>query len=519
MKKEINGAKREGGSVKRPIQRTVLLRGGLLMLLLCILFLGVSYYTFSRTLYRNFNDKLDTVITYVENQADPDDLANCVKTGVKSEKYLQYQKFLNTIVDDLRLDYLYIVIPEETVLVNVISATSAAEFAEGAVDMEVNEATDAYTPEELQRYRSFWDSDKINYFEETSDYGAFYTACKPMRDSNGETVGLICVDLSSEMVHGKLNNVLMFSAIFAVLSVGGFGVLVITWLRKKVTNPILALEVSTREYAKKSRGAKRTNELSYNSPNITSENEVQSLGEAITQMTEDIRVYVDDALTAERRADQAEQESQRLALEAEATRKISELSNSLVNLISNIPAMTYTKDIETGKYLACNRKFAAYANKTSPEEVEGLTDYDLFEKATADSFAEYDKRMLEMDGPYIYFEEATDPSGNPRQFQTTKLKYVNTSGKTCVLGMSVDVTEMMKLRAESERAKEAYEEAKSASVTYSNIARALSLDYTYLYYINLETDEFIEYHSDKKTRTFPSKDAVPISSARAEEKL
>ena len=28
MKKEINGAKREGGSVKRPIQRTVLLRGG-----------------------------------------------------------------------------------------------------------------------------------------------------------------------------------------------------------------------------------------------------------------------------------------------------------------------------------------------------------------------------------------------------------------------------------------------------------------------------------------------------------
>lgn len=501
MSKEKINVRKEGYAVKRPIQRILVMRGALLMLLLCILFSAVSYITFSRTLYSNYNDKLDAVIKYVEHHADVEDLKRCVETGVKSEEYLEYQQFLNGMIDDLELDYLYIVIPKETVLVNVISATSAAEFAEGATDMDVNEESDAYTPEELQRYRSFWNNETIGYFEESSDYGAFYTACKPLRDSSGETVALICVDLSVDMVHGSLNRVLMYSVLFAVISVGFFGALTIIWLRKNVTNPLLALENSTREYAKKSRGAKSTDELNYESPNVRTENEVQSLGEAIVQMTDDIRVYVEDAVSAERRADLAEQEKQRFALEAEATRKISELSNSLVMLLSNIPALTFVKDIETGKYLACNRRFAEYANKKTPEEVEGLTDHDMFDKETADHFVEFDMKMLKMDEPYVYYEEALDTFGNPRQFQTTKLKFVDASGYTRVLGMSVDVTEMMNLKEESERAKEAYKEAKSESVTYSNIARALSLDYTYLYYINLETDEFIEYHSDKEGET------------------
>ena len=480
--------------VKRPIKRTLIIRVGVLAVMFSILFAFISYRAMSRTLYDDYNDKLIDVITYIENNADADDLAKCIESGEKSEKYEQFQKFLNGIIDDLRLDYIYIVIPMENVMVNTISATSKAEIEAGEDDMPLLFATDAYSARELARFRSFWDNEEIAFFEESSDYGAFYTGCKPLRDSSGKTVSLICADISLETVYKSLNDVLIVSIVFSVITVGLFVLLVIILITKEVTKPLVALENSTIEFAKSRTGD--GGELQYNKPDIGTKNEVQSLGDAISDMTDDIRNYVEETVAAQRRAENAERENERLAAEAAAAAKIAELSKSISQLFKNMPAMTYMKDIESGKYLACNAKFAEYAGKSSPDEVVGLTDRDIYDEETASKFVSEDRRTLEMDEPNVFFEEAADAMGNPRQFQTTKLKFIDPSGELRVLGMSIDVTEMMLLKEDKERAKEAFEKAQSESVTYSNIAHALSLDYKYLYYIDLETDYFIEYGSD-----------------------
>lgn len=44
--------------------------------------------------------------------------------------------------------------------------------------------------------------------------------------------------------------------------------------------------------------------------------------------------------------------------------------------------------------------------------------------------------------------------------------------------------------------REAYEEMRSNSVIYSHIARVLARGYTDLYYVNIDTDQLIEYHTD-----------------------
>lgn len=67
-------------------------------------------------------------------------------------------------------------------------------------------------------------------------------------------------------------------------------------------------------------------------------------------------------------------------------------------LLTNMPAMTFSKDISTGKYLACNQSFAEYAHKDTPEGVVGLTDHEIFDKDTADHFVEDDQKALSMDG-------------------------------------------------------------------------------------------------------------------------
>ena len=166
--------------------------------------------------------------------------------------------------------------------------------------------------------------------------------------------------------------------------------------------------------------------------------------------------------------------------------KINELRQSISSLLNNMPALTFSKDVETGVYLACNQAFAEYAHRSSPEEVAGLTDFEIFDYDVACHFVEGDKKALEMDKPYVLFEDVTDAAGNPRQFETTKLKFYDTNGRMCLLGMSMDVTDLQK-------AKKDYQNVASANSVYESIVNALSDNYFNLYYVDIETDDYVEY--------------------------
>ena len=179
--------------------------------------------------------------------------------------------------------------------------------------------------------------------------------------------------------------------------------------------------------------------------------------------------------------------------EMKEAKKISALRQSMTSLLDNMPVMSYSKDIETGIYVACNQTFSNYAKNDTPESVIGLTDAELFGSDIAASFVLNDKTALESDGPYIYYEEVTDRTGNTKHFQTTKLKYNDETGKELLLGMSLDITEMVSAKKENELTKAAYQEAVSASTIYESIVGMLSKDYFDIYYVDINTNEFVEY--------------------------
>lgn len=194
-------------------------------------------------------------------------------------------------------------------------------------------------------------------------------------------------------------------------------------------------------------------------------------------------------------ANDEKEESRRREEEA---KKIEELKERFVSLLDNMPGMTFTKEASTGKYLACNQEFAKYARKASPEEVVGLTDAEIFDKETADHFVEDDRLALSLSKPYIFFEDVSDAAGNQRQLQTTKLKYTDTSGRMCVLGMCQDVTDMIRVQHEQAMTKEAYENAVSSGLMFANIAQTLARDYIDMYYIDGDSEEYIEYQKGEE---------------------
>ena len=496
MNELAEGTRTPTPSVKKPMRRQLLRASIAFAVALAVLLAAFFYFFFVRVLYRQYDQRLDEVIRYVEHHMDADELRRCMQTGERSARYDAMQEFLNGAIDDLGLAYLYIVIPEADVMKNVISATSAAEFAAGEDNMPILEESDAYSQEELRRYRSFWDAAQTCYFEESSDYGAYYTAVKPLRTSDGATLALICADESIDELHSSMRSFLLYNIGILAAVCALFVFVMNAWMRRKVTDPLNRLEQSVNNYAARSRDTQDVLQLRYESPDIESENEVQSLAGAFSQMADDLRASAKKTMEAQMRAEQIESENRRLAEKARTAAKIAELSASMQSLFNNIPGMAFSKDIETGRYLACNRDFVKYSNKTTQDEVVGLTVQEIFDAEAAAQFVEDDRKTLEADGPVVFFEDVLDAAGKPRHLQTTRLKFTDASGRHCILGMSTDVTEVMQMRRETREAKIAYEAARSSSVTYAHIAQALAADYSYLYYVDLNDDGYIAYKSD-----------------------
>jgi diguanylate cyclase (GGDEF)-like protein len=179
--------------------------------------------------------------------------------------------------------------------------------------------------------------------------------------------------------------------------------------------------------------------------------------------------------------------------------EIAALKNTITSLLDNIPGRSFTKDAKTGVYLACNQAFADFAHKKDPSGVIGRTDAELFDTETARRYVEDDKMALSMDEPYIFFEDMPDASGETRQMKITKRKYIDATGRECVLGVSQDVTDSYRIRRMQAATKESYEKARGAGAIYTHLAQALARGYAELYYIDLNTEEFIEYRPDAET--------------------
>ncbi|MBR6274542.1 MAG: GGDEF domain-containing protein, partial [Lachnospiraceae bacterium] len=149
--------------------------------------------------------------------------------------------------------------------------------------------------------------------------------------------------------------------------------------------------------------------------------------------------------------------------------------------------------------LACNQAFAEYVHKKDPSEVVGHTTREIFDEAMVKSSEEDDQIALSMEGPYVYFDELPDADGVKRQVKVTKMKYTDANGKLCLLGMYQDVTDSFRISRNNARDKESYEKARSSGVIFTHIAQTLARGYVALYYVDLNTEEFIEFSTDAET--------------------
>jgi diguanylate cyclase (GGDEF)-like protein/PAS domain S-box-containing protein len=146
------------------------------------------------------------------------------------------------------------------------------------------------------------------------------------------------------------------------------------------------------------------------------------------------------------------------------TAQLEEEKARLRTLFENTPDVIWLKDM-AGRYLACNAPGARLLGKPE-QDVVGKTDFDLFERATAEEFRANDQRALEARGPVTNEERVVfRDSGETHLFDTIRTGVVKPDGKVLgILGVARDVTlrrlHEQRLREQDQLLKEMSELAK-----------------------------------------------------------
>ena len=115
----------------------------------------------------------------------------------------------------------------------------------------------------------------------------------------------------------------------------------------------------------------------------------------------------------------------------------------LQSIMDSIPQRIFWKDLHS-VYQGGNRNFARAAGLTRPEDIVGLTDFDLpWETETAEWFRAVDRRVMDSNMPELNLVEAARQAGGEQTWaETNKIPLHDAEGRVVgVLGTYEDITE------------------------------------------------------------------------------
>lgn len=293
----------------KPLWRSITIGCFLFICTLCIILGITSYFNYKNSLYQRYQIFIQNILIYVDGNIDDDDLAECVRTGVRSEKYDELEKFMDSVLEDFDIHYLYAITPiHKNGEAKMMSVMSAERYHDRYIDTEGNLylgwiSDDEYDEKTVNQFFEYLKKKDISFFEEKTEWSTDYTGALPLVDSQGNPYALLCVDVDVSTI-SKLIRRRTFEIFGLIILIGFlFMGLFLFWMYRNFTNPIRKLEECVVAFAEKSHGQRDTACLQFDPPQWKIRNELSELSNAVNQMTIDMRDYVEGILLAERNAE------------------------------------------------------------------------------------------------------------------------------------------------------------------------------------------------------------------------
>ena len=158
---------------RKPLKKSIFIGCSVFIILLCFILSILTFRTYNRSLYNAYQDRMRDIVEYVESHIDIDDLYECVQTGEESEKFTELVAFMDGIMEDYDIHFLYIVTPlsvDPPQMMNIISADTAEGRATDPDGYYLGYiAPDDYDSAEMQRYFDAYGKEGISRISAPGD--------------------------------------------------------------------------------------------------------------------------------------------------------------------------------------------------------------------------------------------------------------------------------------------------------------------------------------------------------------
>lgn len=293
-------------SNRKPLKRSIFIGCTAFILLLSLILSTLTYFTYTDSLYESYEKRMADVLDYVQSHIDIEDLSQCVETGVESDKYKELMDFMDSIMEDFNIHFLYIVYPiidDRPGMLNILSADTkyGREYEPDGYYL-CSISYDDYAVDELHLYYDAMianDGKEITYFKDFSAWGYDYTGVRALINSKGDKFALLCVDIEVLQLLKDIGYYTIANIVLIILLGTIFIALFLIWINRNFTEPITKLERSVVEFADTAHEQKDPEKLIYYAPIIDTNNEVESLRDAVVKLSEDMREYMTDMIDAQ----------------------------------------------------------------------------------------------------------------------------------------------------------------------------------------------------------------------------
>ncbi len=294
-------------SKRNPLARTMTFFCVLFAIIFALCMGTMSFFVYEQDMLNRYHAYTEDLLNYVARSIDGDDLLQCMKTGVKSEKYNDLQKLTNDLKETHNIQFLYIIQPisenPPDNMMDVLAAyTQAGKEAgtDGLTDLG-NYTGDFYPPEVARFYLARMDHDpKVSFFPNDTEFGNIYTAIRPIFDSKGEPIAVLCADVLIDEIDAGRYRYIKMSVLVALIAGAVLSLIMSYWLRIRVANPIQRISKSASNFAEKCRGSRDLDVMSFDDPDIHTNDEIEDLANALSSMCNDMKSYTEELILADR---------------------------------------------------------------------------------------------------------------------------------------------------------------------------------------------------------------------------
>ena len=291
---------------KRKIRTSLLAMTVVLVILLSVALAVAGFSIYRQDMIARYQNYAGDSINCIAWCIDGDDLEKCIETGEKSEKYAALQTLANNFKETHDLIYLYIIKPLKPDppdnMMDVLAAVTEYELAYEADTLtDLGNLTGEFYPSEIAaQYIARMDYDPaVTYFRNDTEFGNIYTAIRPIFNSKGEPIAVICGDIEINEINGAAQKYALSAALISLVFFAGSMLFVNLWIGKRIVRPIQKLQDAAGAFEDKCRKRADVEELVMRDPQIHTKDEIEGLSTSIVSMVQDVQGYAKDLLRKE----------------------------------------------------------------------------------------------------------------------------------------------------------------------------------------------------------------------------